>query len=173
MAMTSSTRILLAWAVLSAAVGAEAGSATDNFNVTASVPGSLTVSATTMDFGDLDGSGYVEAQAILTLAGSAGITGGRVSISGGGHMSGNRRHLSDGNGNTVAYDLYYLEEVGEGEYELRGWGDDGVTHISRSVYVYKSSSSFTTRIIYGEADNYMPGQAPGVYSDTVLLTVTW
>jgi spore coat protein U-like protein len=176
--MNAACKTISGWLALAVAGAAGAGSATDNFNVTATVPASLTiVAATDMAFGDLSGSEVTTAYVTLRIYGTVSVeTPCYVTISAGGNASGGERKMSDGNGNTIGYRLYDRQTVGEGIYNYTEWGDDGLTHAGSGVNIVKNPSdnqSYTWLTVHGEADAFAPGQAAGSYTDNVLLTVTW
>ncbi len=139
--------------------------ATDTFQVTATVEDACVVSATNLTFGtytplsgdDLDGSTTVE----VTCTDSTGYEIGLDPGLGGGATVASRI-MSDGSGNDLVYTLY--EDAGR----TAVWGET----LATDTVVDTGTGGAQNFTIYGQITGSQT-VPPGSYSDTITVTVTF
>lgn len=161
-------RTLLAIAAACLPLLAQAGTASNSFQVTATVVSACTVSGTTLNFGSsidplaaatpLDATSSLSVQCTnttpYTVALNAGVNAGGASNFGG-------RAMKSGS-NTLAYQLYL--DAGRSSV----WGDGtGSSTVSGT-----GTGSAQTLTIYGRLPS-LANVVPGSYTDTVTVTVSY
>ena len=155
--------------VLMVATGAEAGVATSNMNVTATVASSCSITAGAMAFGTYDpvAGSQIDGSATLSVACSKGaIT--TVTLGQGGNAAGGstdlapQRRMKDSGSNTLAYALY--SDSGRSVT----WGNTALVGVS-----YVSTSAAASNLtVYGRIHSAQDVPA-GAYSDVVVATISF
>jgi spore coat protein U-like protein len=169
-------RFALASAILIAAASATpamAASQQTNLSVSSTVPANCTISTTAIDYGNYDpisanttGGADVTGSGTITYTCTSGttatITLDQGSNSGAGSTDASPvRRLTDGDGNSLGYQLYTNIE------RTTVWGNTGGTGLGVT-----GNGSAQGATVYGKINN---GQnaAVGTYSDTVTATITY
>lgn len=145
---------------LSAPIAAHA--ATAQLNISATVVSTCAVGTTPIDFGNYDGSQVdTTGQVIVTCNNGVPYT---VALDGGLNTDGANRLLSNGVGGLLPYRLTYVGV---------DWGDTGVTDTFAGNPV-ASAGTGTPEAFNVEARLFANQDAPpGVYTDTVTVTVAF
>lgn len=159
--------------MLSAGSVAQAASIATTMTVTATAQETCSISASPLAFGNLSAATFTEQLGSLSVTCDSGVAY-SVTIDagqyvgqaspGGGFCPSNKRCLFDGNGQYVAYDLYYDSYFGS------AWGDQGFggTFNAGIARTGTGSGSEQTLNVYGVAQAH-PGA--GNYSDQVVVTI--
>jgi spore coat protein U-like protein len=167
--MSSSLKVLCILALAGVLIPAEAGTANGNYQVSATVVSSCTVSGTQLNFGTtidpLNTSVPVDATSTLTAV-CTNTTPYSVSLDAGVNAGGaanfGARAMNSG-ANLLGYQLY----LDAGRATVWGNGTGGTSPVAGTGT--GSSQSLT---IYGRLPA-LTGTRPGTYSDTVTVTITY
>jgi len=150
-------------------VQAQAASVSTTLQVSATMVGSCTISATPMNFPAYDGSADVTTTSTIT----SNCTSGQaymIHLDAGTHYSAASRHVADVNTGTnfIAYQLY------QGVSAIP-WGDAGNTGVATNSWASLSlmgtgldQTSTVSGTLFGGASG-----PPGSYSDVINITVTY
>jgi len=166
--MKKTLMIILSMGMMAFAASAQAATASGTVAVSAIAVNSCSATSTSPTaFGNFSG-------AQIDLLGSNGTSGNvgyictaatpvNIALDAGGNYSAGTRHMSDGAGHLLAYELYQHNAL------TLLFGDAGVTHPGtvRSFTGASMSSALPARM--AAAASYVPGS----YSDTVNITVTY
>ncbi|HEY5599970.1 MAG TPA: spore coat U domain-containing protein [Candidatus Manganitrophaceae bacterium] len=162
------TLFLILALFLMSARGAVAGTATSNLNVSVNVVPACVVSAAPINFGDYDGSTDGRSSGDISVTCAVNLPY-NIALDKGLHLGGpgqvNSRHLADGSGNSIYYDLFR-----EG-YSIR-WGDLGFgdTYPQGDPLAAGGTGASQTYTVNGFlwVGQFVP---TGIYTDTVIVTV--
>ena len=151
---------------------AQAGTATANMTVQITITASCTVNATTLDFGSNAGTILVSSAITGSTTVSVTCTNGSpysIGMDNGANVSGSQRRMKSGT-NFLNYNLF------TDAARLNAW----TTAASNSTCTTANSCSLGTGTgsaqsvnIYGSVPSTGTAPAAGVYTDTVLMTVTY
>lgn len=144
-----------------------AGSATANLSVSATVAVNCTISTAALAFGSYDpvvahASSPLDGTGTVTIACTKGSTE-TIGLGLGANASGSQRRLNDGGTNYLNYELY--QESGH----TTVWGNSGGGLLSPAAAPSKAARNFT---VYGRVTSNQDVPA-GSYSDTVVATVNF
>lgn len=161
-------KVLFAVALL-AALKAEAGTASNTFQVTATVTSACTVSGTTLNFGSsidpLAAATPIDTTSTLTVQ-CTNTTPYAVALNAGANAGGasnfSSRTMKSGS-NTLGYQLY----LDSGRSSV--WGDGTASSSTSSGTGTGSAQSLT---IYGRLPS-LANVVPGSYTDTVTVTISY
>lgn len=146
-----------------AAVGtAHAATANSTLNVSATISSECIVLTTEANFGTVSASVWNYATGTVSVQCTL-ATPYTIALDAGANYDGTSRNVSNGLGNTLAYDLQ--ESV-----SLQLWGDGGATNTWAAISG-TGTGSLDTRLV--EATLYFGTVPAGTYSDTVNVTVTY
>lgn len=167
--MSSLNRSAIALALVALATGARAGSATGNFQVTATLVASCNISGSVLNFGSgidplaaavpIDASSTLTVQCTNTTPYSVSLNAG---VNAGGASVFGSRAVKSG-AHLVGYQLYL--DTGRATV----WGDGSASSSTVSGTGSGSNQSLT---IYGRLPS-LSGAVPGSYTDTVTVTVNY
>ena len=156
--------LLTAWMAL-LAFNAAATAPAKNIQVSATIVASCTASGTSLDFGTgtdpLRHSGAIDATAALSVI-CTNTTPYSIGLSAGANANGanaSARAMKNGS-NALPYQLY-LDPA-----RSKIWGEDG------NGYSGVGTGSFQSLTIFGRLPS-LAGAVPGMYSDTVTVTITY
>ncbi len=140
-----------------------AGSADTTFNVTASVAGSCTISATNVDLGAYDPASGSNATGTITYQCTPGLSP-SISLDGGLNSSGNPngREMA-GSPGFLTYNIYQDDS----DTTLWGDGTEGSTEAATA------DGNSDTATAYVNAPSGQTSAPAGNYTDTVTATINW
>lgn len=161
--MSILNRTALAAALLAVAPLASAETDTADFEVSIEIVNACTITAGDMTFDAENVETTATADSILTVDCTASGDDFTIALDGGDTGDINGRQLSDGNGNTINYQLF--QDAGYGTV----WGNTTATTQGGTSDTDAAGQDFT---VYGE----IPAQGVkpvGTYTDTITATVTF
>ncbi|HEX3116195.1 MAG TPA: spore coat U domain-containing protein [Bradyrhizobium sp.] len=139
-------------------------------SATATVVGNCNVSATTMDFGttslltsNLDATATISAQCNVSMPYSIGMDNGS-------NASGSQRRMKQGAANFINYNLY--TDSGRSSAWTSTTSTTSCTGGAGTCITGTGTGSTQTITVYGRVPP-QTSQAPGTYTDTVLITFTF
>jgi spore coat protein U-like protein len=144
--------------------------ASTSTSATATVVGSCNLSATTMDFGttsfltsNLDATATISAQCNVSMPYSIGLDNGS-------NASGSQRRMKQGASNFINYNLY--TDSGRTSAWTSTTSTTSCTGGAGTCITGTGTGSTQTITVYGRVPP-QSSQAPGTYTDTVLITFTF
>jgi len=142
-----------------------AGSADTTFNVTASVAGSCTISATDVDLGAYDPGSASDGTGTITYQCTPGLSP-AISLDSGQNGGGNPndRQMSNGGSGLLGYNIYQDDTFST----LWGDGTDGSS--TDPVTADGNSDTVTAYVTAPSGQTLVPS---GSYTDTVTATINW
>lgn len=145
----------------------DAGSATANLSVSASVAVNCTISTGALAFGSYDpvvthASSPLDGTGSVTIACTKGSSQ-TIGLGLGSNASGSQRRMTDGSSNYLNYELY------QNSARTTVWGNSGADLYTPAAAPSKAARTFT---VYGRvaANQDVPA---GTYTDTVVATVNF
>lgn len=157
---------------LSAVSPGYAATTTASLTVQITITASCTVSAATLNFGSNAGTALLSGAITASTTVSVTCTNGSpysVGMSNGANASGSQRRMASG-GNFINYDLY------TDSARLNAWttaSSSTTCTTANSCALGTGNGSAQSVSIYGTVPTVAVAPAPGSYSDTVTMTVTY
>jgi len=151
---------------------AQAGTATANLTVQITITASCTINAATLDFGSNPGTNLLSANVDASTTVSVTCTNGApysIGMDNGANFSTTRR-MKNGTTNFISYGLY--TDSGR----ANGWttaASSSTCTTTNSCALGTGNGSAQTVNIYGRVPTVATAPASGVYTDTVVMTITY
>jgi len=152
---------------------AQAGTATANLTVQITITASCTINAATLDFGSNPGTSLLSANVDASTTVSVTCTNGApysIGMDNGANVSGSQRRMKNGTTNFLNYNLY--TDSGRTSAWTTAASNSTCT-TANSCALGTGTGSAQTVNIYGRVPTVATAPAAGVYTDTVVMTITY
>jgi spore coat protein U-like protein len=152
---------------------AQAGTSTANLTVQITITASCTINAATLDFGSNPGTALLAANVDASTTVSVTCTNGSpysIGMDNGANVSGSQRRMKNGVANFLNYNLY------TDAARLNAWttaASSTTCTTANSCALGTGSGAAQSVNIYGRVPTVATAPATGVYTDTVVMTITY
>lgn len=167
--MKTRMKLLIALMALGAAMTVNAGTLTDNLEVTAQILGTCSaLTAGSVAFGTYDPTAVAPTEATGTISVTCTLgTLYKIALGDGTSYSSGTRHMTGTySSGSLAYDLY------QDAARLVKWGDGDPDPVSPATLWHISSGAATDHTVYGRIPEEQ-AQVADEYADTVVVTLTY